>query len=311
MAVDQPKKPISTTPGVDPETELKPNPAVDEFLTRLTKDMRHAKPGKEAISAAFEAIQRLTVEADAEAADIEQTDSSMCNSCGASNRAGNRFCSTCGVPLHVAAVDAIEVSSSSAPRVELPKGDHHYHHHYHHHYFSSSEGLPAAPAGEPRPAAVGGRIRASVPGAGLSRAEAAVRKLTQDWALACNGKHIDDLIDLYTADATVMRPNYPAVRGSSALREFFCGLLDAGLGDVELDPVRTEVLGEVAYEAGRCKSLVPAVGKRREDRGKYLLVCLKQNAEWRIVADSWSSDLGVATEIAPPGSASPAKPPRK
>jgi len=115
--------------------------------------------------------------------------------------------------------------------------------------------------------------------------------------MACNTKHLDDLLDLYVADALVLRSNCPPVRGAAALREFFFGALDAGLGDVELDPIRVEVVGDLAYEAGRCKALVPtAVGKRREDRGKYLWVFARQgNGEWKLATDCWSSDLTLAT----------------
>ena len=40
----------------------------------------------------------------------------------------------------------------------------------------------------------------------MSRAEAAVRRITQEWVLACNTKHLDDLLELYIADALVLRP---------------------------------------------------------------------------------------------------------
>jgi ketosteroid isomerase-like protein len=135
----------------------------------------------------------------------------------------------------------------------------------------------------------------------LIRVEMSVRNLIQYWGLACNGNQLDDLVELYAADAIVLRPNVPAVRGTAALREFFFSVLDAGLGEVELEPLRTEVFGEVAYEAGRCKMLVPvAMGKRREERGKYLVVATRQAGEWKITADTWSSDLslGVSTDSA-------------
>ena len=299
--MDEANKPSQNNRGSQAEPELGRDPAVEEFFTRMGKGIRHPKPGQEAVSAALQAVQRLALEVDAEQS-AEQAESSMCNSCGAANRAGNRFCSSCGVPLYSPSPTAMPENNAppQAP-AELPRGEHHYHHHYHHHYFSSSDAVPTGASPEARPTATGMRVRPSVAGAGLSRAEAAVRKLTQDWAVACNSKHIDDLIDLYTADATLMRPNYSAVRGAAAIREFLCGVLDAGLGDVELDPLRTDVLGEVAYEAGRFKSLVPSLGKRREERGKYLLVSIKHNGEWRIVADTWSSDLGV--EAIPPTAA--------
>ena len=181
-------------------------------------------------------------------------------------------------------------------------GDHHYHHHYHHHYFSNAGGMEPLAAAEPRPAGGTGagrdlaRMRSPLSGASLSRAETALRKVTQDWALACNIKQLDDLVELYLPDATVLRPNVPAVRGTAAIREFFFGLLDAGMSEVEMDPVRVELFGDFGYEAGRCKSLVPsAAGKRREERGKYLVLLNRQaNGEWKILADSWSSDLSLA-----------------
>ena len=115
--------------------------------------------------------------------------------------------------------------------------------------------------------------------------------------LACNTKHLDNLLELYGPDALVLRSNIPPIRGAAAVREFFFGALDAGLGDIEIDPLRVDVLGDLAYEAGRCKALIPgAAGKRREERGKYLWVLQKQpNGEWQIVADCWSSDLTLST----------------
>jgi ketosteroid isomerase-like protein len=155
----------------------------------------------------------------------------------------------------------------------------------------------------------------------MSRVETAVRKVMQDWALACNNRQLDDLVSTYTADALVLRPNHPSVRGTAAIREFFFTSLDAGLGDVEMDPLRLDVVGDIAYEAGRCKMLVPvAVSKRREERGKYLAVLVrKPNGEWAIGCDCWSSDLNIAsssdadaakTGTPPPPPAKP-QPPRK
>jgi uncharacterized protein (TIGR02246 family) len=154
----------------------------------------------------------------------------------------------------------------------------------------------------------------------MNRVETAVRKIMQDWVFACNSRQLDDLVSTYASDALVLRPNHPAVRGTVAIREFFFAALDSGVGDVEIDPIRLDVIGDVAYEAGRCKMLVPvAVGKRREERGKYLALLARQpNGEWRIVSDCWSSDLNLAkpSDAEPkPGvpPAAPAKPvpPRK
>ena len=165
-------------------------------------------------------------------------------------------------------------------------------------------GAPApstAPPNLTRPKAPGG--------ATMNRVETAVRKIIQDWVFACNSKQLDDLVSIYTSDALVLRPNHPAVRGTAAIREFFFAALDSGVGDVEIDPIRLDVIGDVAYEAGRFKMLVPlAVGKRREERGKYLALLSRQvNGEWRIVSDCWSSDLSLSKPAE--SDAKPALPP--
>lgn len=136
--------------------------------------------------------------------------------------------------------------------------------------------------------------------------------MTHDWAAACNNKQIEDLVEFYGADALVMRPNVPPVRGTAAIREFFVSALEAGLGDVEMESLRVELLGDVAYQAGRCKMLVPVVmGKRREERGKYVIVFAKEKSgQWKAVVDCWSTDLGLSVAESITGSAVPVIPPK-
>ena len=219
-------------------------------------------------AAVLQAMQRYALEQSVEESvnvktEPENTARQTCAACGSANRKGNSFCANCGVPLlkTLEGTEAEPANPNSAP--EAP-GDHHYHHHYHHHYFSNVGG--GEPLATPDLRMAGGgagagrdlaRMRTSLSGASLSRAETALRKVTQDWALACNTKQLDDLVELYLSDATVLRPNVPAVRGTAAIREFFFGLLDAGMSEVELDPLRVELFGDFGYEAGRCKSLVP------------------------------------------------------
>lgn len=287
---------------------------------------RKPKRDQDAISAALEAAQHLAAEADAEQAATDAVDAlngdptGLCDVCGHRNRGGNRYCGMCGCVLpdaeglpsaspeqHLS--PALRPSSRPAPSFpgaphemgashsnrNITAETHHYHHHYHHHYFPGGHEamLPRGASDAVREAE---KMR---PGAALrgdmSRAEAAVRRITQEWVLSCNTKHLDDLLELYVADALVLRSNYPPQRGAAAVREFFLGALDAGLGEVEMEPLRVEVIGDLAYEAGRCKALVPsATGKRREERGKYLWVCARQpNGEWKLAADCWSSDLSL------------------
>lgn len=280
------------------------DPAADDFFRRLKQDLHQPQPGNESIAAALQAVQRLTSQVDTDAstsAAAEATETRACLACGSPNPLENRFCAICGVPQQDAPPFSPEASTAARPKVSAPAvGQHHYHHHYHHHYFPSSEGGPLA-GSEQRPTGAPitreARPRTPLAGASVSRNEAAIRKLTQDWALACNNKQLDDLVDLYGADAVVLRPNVPPVRGTAAIREFFFSVLDAGLGEVEMDTFRVEIFGDIAYEAGRCQMLVPFMGKRREERGKYLLTLARQAGDWKILADCWSSDLSLGGNV--------------
>ena len=304
---------------------------LENLYRGLQPEMRRPKPGPDALAAALEAVQRLAAEADAEqAADdtardlTDESTTIVCRVCGYRNRRGNKFCGMCGLSVGPAG----EAESSAPAEVERPPSrslahppnsfldrepeaeirptairnsaqeTHHYHHHYHHHYFPGGTDGPSARSGDATRVDPSRELRPTPALRGdLSRAEAAVRRITHEWVLACNTKHLDDLLDLYVPDALVLRSNCPPIRGAAAVREFFFGALDAGLGEVEVEPLRVEVVGDLAYEAGRCKALIPsATGKRREERGKYLWVCARQgNGEWKLAADCWSSDLTLTT----------------
>lgn len=309
------KNPSESSP-LDPEGELEPNSEVEDFFQKLMdkSEMRRPRPSPEAIAAALQAMQRLGIagaEDQSNAAAEPPVGTTQlgipCPACGYSNQPGNHFCGMCGRAVHGDETAAGPHVGEAPPMPMNAPGPHQYHHHYHHHYIVGGEGgdLLSAALGQ-RPAATPAkepvRSRASSGGPALSRTEAALRQMTQDWALACNNKQLDDLLEFYAADALVLRPNLPPVRGTPAIREFFFSALDSGLGDVEMEPLRVELLGDVGYEAGRCKMLVPiAVGKRREERGKYVVVFAKQKSgEWKAVLDSWSTDLTLgAGEPAP------------
>jgi ketosteroid isomerase-like protein len=283
------------------------NPELDELFEQLKQET--PRPGQP-LAAAARAIQDLEVEFDAEKVvqgrPRSDANSRICASCGNRNRESNKFCAMCGAPLGSAEKtpgyqqqlpDQSPRSYESGPEAN---GQHHYHHHYHHHFFSSSPEMstpemamsPRMASGE-RPARELVPARAPLSGPAMSRAEGAIRRLTQDLALACNTKQLNDVVELYAADSLLMRPNTPPIRGSAAIREFFFSALDSGLGEMEMETLRVEVLGDVAYDAGRYKVLVPsASGKRREERGKYLIMYHRRGTgEWKILADCWSSDL--------------------
>jgi ketosteroid isomerase-like protein len=345
----KPAKPSAPAPALESESvpAVGPhNPALGEIYQRLYPEMRRPKPNPEAIAAALQAMQRLTMESDSETVAVGATQPSAvkalaaCPVCGHRNREGNQFCGACGLPLAPADVASAAASPNlgGAPQTPPPApeardnvndevhpapgaraGAHYYHHHYHHHYFQgglADAGSAAPRANAPESAREADRLRiaAAAKGEPMSRSEASVRRLTQEWVLACNTRQLDELIELYAQDALVLRSNLPPIRGAIAVREFFYSSLEAGLGEVALDPMRVDVFGDMAHDVGRYSALVPgATGKRREERGKYLWVFAKQpSGDWKLVSECWASDLTLAggeSDI-PKTAIAPAKPRR-
>ncbi len=291
--------PNAPDPEPDEQKEqLAEGKEIDEFFQRLPGSFRWPKPNAEAVAAAVEAIHRMSgseaAQGLASAGQAEQAANGIvCSECGGSLPAGARFCVWCGIPNEPGAGDA------TAPPHSRAGTQHHVHHHYHH--LVPGPGVASgAPSAESQSSAPRGRAPGSAGGSAShssgGRAEASARQVVQDWAQACNTKHIDDLLELYAPDATLIRSSVPPVRSLPAIREFLVSLLEAGLGDVEMESLRVEVLGEIALDLGRCKMLVPvAMGKRREERGKYLIVLVRQpTGTWKILADCWSADLAVS-----------------
>ena len=338
-------KPSPAQPSPDPPPNPDSRDPLEEIYQGFIPEMRRPKPNQEAIAAALQSMQRLTVESDSEQSVEDATlqaasaVSTSCPHCGHRNRKGNKFCGMCGLLVEAAATPT--VASTGRPSADLdeasptpppqgkhevhppagaPAGAHHYHHHYHHHYFQGGPDAPvAAPrANAPESAREADRLRvaAAAKGEPMSRGEAAVRRLTQEWMLACNTRQLDELLELYAPDAMVLRSNLPPLRGAPAVREFFFSALESGLGEVALDPIRVEVIGDVAHEVGRYSALVPGTtGKRREERGKYLWVFAKQSGgEWKLISECWSSDLtlsGAESDIPKPVTPSAKQLPRR
>ena len=292
-----PNRPVDDPPENTGDNPL-PNSAVDDFFVKINHDFRRPKPSEEAVAAALHAIQTLASDAAVEpAADAALTEDSSrdatnrdahdpCPKCGAVNSGANRFCGYCGSSLLRRERPASQTAPPPSVSVhERPAREQHIHHH-HHHYFPESM-VKHAITGETT-AALSGEPVAPQPAV---TAEAAIQKLVTDWTLCCNSKRLDDLLALYSPDAILLRPNVSPAHGRSAIRLLLQASLQAGLGDVELDPADAGVLGDIACLTGISRMLVPTgPGKRHEETGKFLFVARREGSQWKILADSWCMD---------------------
>lgn len=297
--------------GPDPEKdqgdELLPNSAAEEFFGKMNHDFRRPKPSEQAVAVALHAIQKMTGDVVAEYGSETPATSAetACPKCGATNSGGNRFCGYCGTLL--------ERTEQPALKIETPAvapGQHVHHHHHHHHYFSDPNGKsPAVPEAIVQRTE---QVSAALQMQGSVTDAEAIQQLVRNWSLYCNAKRLDDLVELYSTDAIVLRPNALPAHGSSEIRQLLGAALQSGLGDVELECADIGIVGAFASLTGISKMLVPiAAGRRNEQAGKYLMVARRELDQWKIVADSWCIDSASPRPAPQPATATSSRTPRK
>ena len=290
-----PKRHGEAQPEPRDESVLLPNSAVDEFFSKMNRDLRRPKPSEEAVAVALQAIQTLAADAALHETQTEEPAGApalesanppvghACPKCGGVNSGTNRFCGFCGAPL-----DKSEGTAVKAPLASLEKHIYHHHHHYHHFSESTEESAETAPP----PAAI---PLSGLEPAEVMTAEAALRKLMQRWTMAYNAKRLDEVTSLYSNEAIVLRPSMLPVRGRAGVREHLSAAIQSGLGDMQLDCTDIGVLGEIACLSGRNRMLMPVSAANRQERtGKFFVVARRENGDWKILADVWCTDMPPA-----------------
>ena len=141
-------------------------------------------------------------------------------------------------------------------------------------------------------------------------AKQAIDAANAQWPRLTSTGHADSLAEFYAADAVMMPPHMPTMRGKDAIRAFFTVMNT-------MEPRATLTLraesvvarGGVAVERGRWNWAYPAgaklpPGMPAADSGKYVVRWTEQNGRWLLADDIWNSDLPLPG--APPAAPAPA-----
>jgi len=118
------------------------------------------------------------------------------------------------------------------------------------------------------------------------------KKAEQVWHDLCTAdmsKDLDKVLELYSDDVIYQVSGFPPINGKDALRSFSDGGLDS-IEDLKWGVDRTEVSesGDLAYTSGWFN--MKLVGKDDYLECKGILVYRKVSDEWKIVAESYSSN---------------------
>lgn len=105
---------------------------------------------------------------------------------------------------------------------------------------------------------------------------------------------------LYAPDAELLPPGRPRVVGADSIRHGFA-LSAQGNTGLRLTTVEVRVAraGDVAVEEGVWVWRGQGTSGPIEDRGKYVVVWVKRDGDWKIHRDIFNSDLPAPVPVAP------------
>jgi ketosteroid isomerase-like protein len=127
-------------------------------------------------------------------------------------------------------------------------------------------------------------------------ARQAIDAANANWARLTAAGHADSIAQYYQANAVLLPPNMPPVRGRDSIRAFFAVLNTSPPPTLALRAEEVWASGPSATEMGRWIFTWPAgatlpPGAPAVDSGKYLVHWVQENGQWLMAHDIWNSDL--------------------
>ncbi len=126
----------------------------------------------------------------------------------------------------------------------------------------------------------------------------AARRMTVAMSAATGSGDLQAMVAPYAADAVIMPPAMPIVKGSDQIQQFYKAMMSVKV-NLQLTQETADGSGDFMYTSGQYHYQEQPPSTASED-GKYLLVFRRgADANWKIVAESWSANAPPAPAPAP------------
>jgi ketosteroid isomerase-like protein len=133
----------------------------------------------------------------------------------------------------------------------------------------------------------------------------AIRQRFADWVNAERRRDLDAAVSFLAPDAVIQAEGAPAVNGRDAARAVWKGIFELPYTDIHDIEPRTAVIaqsGELAYDLGNWKVVLPGQDGSTEERGQSAIVWVKRAGTWMAAAIAFSMDAPAAPPVVQPES---------
>lgn len=142
---------------------------------------------------------------------------------------------------------------------------------------------------------IGAWVAVAVLLAGTARAQdtkAAIDAANQKFMAAFAKHDANAVAGFYSSAAEAFPPGAGVVTSRAAIAKMWQGVMDAGIATADLKATEVHGEGNLAYEVGTY-AMKTKDGKVA-DQGKYVVVWLKENGQWKLHRDIWNTNLAPA-----------------
>ncbi|PDT39641.1 MULTISPECIES: YybH family protein [Sinorhizobium] len=117
-----------------------------------------------------------------------------------------------------------------------------------------------------------------------------IQRANDEWNSAFNSGNADAVAALYAPDAVVLPSTHAVIRGTSAIEDFWNGLISAGVKDHRIEMVDAQSGGDIAYTVGKWSASAPGEGSEAQRyEGTVVTVFRRQgDGSWKACLHTWN-----------------------
>ena len=123
-----------------------------------------------------------------------------------------------------------------------------------------------------------------------SKARKGIEEACAKYTKAIQEANVAGVIDVYTADATILPPGGEMVKGKQAIEEVYKNFFRIGMKDVTFTIIEVGGSSDIAYEIGKTKVRIQPEGQAAIiDSTRYLVIWKRQaDGAWKVHVDIYN-----------------------